>query len=180
LHRAFGGIGLFSFAVEQTIGMINMLIQHYGAETTLARKITASLEALQLEIGCVGSPFAENYDELHLLATACWAKSLWERLYYYKFKIHLDYPPLPLPRKCDTLVVRLFWDAGYRGQQLQALNRCRLALKLLFLSDIATACRHFINIILVLQPTPKDKSVLSFVFPNERPSQGDWRFWQEF
>jgi len=71
LHRAFGGIGLFSFAIEQTIGMINMLIQHYGAETTLARKITASLEA---EIGCVGSPFAENYDELHLLATACWAK----------------------------------------------------------------------------------------------------------
>jgi len=61
LHRAFGGIGLFSFSVEQTIGMINMLIQHYGTGTTLARKITASLEALQLEIGCVGSPFAENY-----------------------------------------------------------------------------------------------------------------------
>jgi len=60
LDRAFGGIGLFSFAIEQTIGMINMLIQHYGAETTLARKITASLEALQLEIGCVGSPFVEK------------------------------------------------------------------------------------------------------------------------
>ncbi len=99
-----------------------MLIQHYGAETTLARKITASLEALQLEIGCVGSPFAENYDELQILATACWTKSLRERLHYYKFRIHLDYPPLPLPRKCDALVVRLFWDAGYRGQQLQALN----------------------------------------------------------
>ena len=68
-----------------------MLIQHYGAETTLARKITASLEALQLEIGCVGSPFAENYDKLHLLAPACWTKSLWERLHYYKFRIHLDY-----------------------------------------------------------------------------------------
>ena len=133
-----------------------MLIQHYGAETTLARKITASLEALQLEIGCVSSTFAENYDELHLLATACWAKSLWERLYYYKFRIHLDYPPLPLPWKCDTLVVRLFWDAGYRGQQLQALNRCWLALKLLFLSDIATACGRLINIILVLQPTPQE------------------------
>jgi len=71
--------------------MINMLIQHYGAGTTLTRKITASLEALQLEIGCVGSPFAENYDELHLLTTACWTKSLWERLHYYKFRIHLDY-----------------------------------------------------------------------------------------
>jgi len=156
------------------------VIQHYGAGTTLAQKITASLEALQLEIGCAGSPFAENYDELHLLSTACWTKSLWERLHYYKFRIHLDYPPLPLPWKGDALVVHLFWDAGYRGQQLQALNRCQLALKLLFLSDIATACRRFLNIILVLQPAPQNKSVLSFVFPNERPSQGDWRLWLEF
>ncbi len=69
LHRAFGGIGLFSFPVEQTIGMINMLIQHYGAGTTLAKKISASLEALQLEVGCIGNPFDEDFDQLHLLAT---------------------------------------------------------------------------------------------------------------
>jgi hypothetical protein len=81
LHRAFGGIGLFSFPVEQTIGMINMLIQHYGAGTTLAKKISASLEALQLEVGCIGNPFNEDFDQLHLLATPCWTKSLWERLH---------------------------------------------------------------------------------------------------
>ena len=107
-------------------------------------------------------------------------KNLWERLHYYKFSIHLDYPPLPLPRKSDSLVVRLIWDAGYRGEQLQALNRCRLALKLLFLSDIATACGRYINISLVLRPVPQDKSVSAFVFPNEHPSQGDWRLWLEF
>ncbi len=76
MHRAFGGIGLFSFPVKQTIGMINMLIQHYGVGTTLTLKMTASIEALQLEIGCIGSPFDENYDELHHLANACWTKSL--------------------------------------------------------------------------------------------------------
>ena len=146
-----------------------MLIQHYGAETTLALKITASLEALQLEIGCVGS----LYDELHLLATACRAKSLWERLHYYKFRIHLDYPPFPHPRKCDTLVVRLFWDARYRGQQLQALNWCQLALKLLFLFDIAIVCGRFINTSLVLWLVSQDEGVSVFVFPNEHPSQGD-------
>ncbi len=82
LHQAFGGIGLFSFSVEQTIEMINMLIQHCGTGTTLALKITASLEALQLDIVCVCSPFAKNYDELYLLTTACWTKSLWEWLHY--------------------------------------------------------------------------------------------------
>ena len=64
---------------------IDMLVQHYGAGTTLAKKMTALIEALQLEIGCIGSPFVENYEELQLLATSGWTKSLWERLHYYRF-----------------------------------------------------------------------------------------------
>ncbi len=60
IHRAFGGIGLFSFVAEQMIGMINMFIQHFEASTSLARKVTASLEALQMEIGCIGNPLLEN------------------------------------------------------------------------------------------------------------------------
>jgi hypothetical protein len=70
-HRAFGGIGLFSFAVEHTIGMINIFIQHYGAETTLPKKFSASLKALQLEIGCLGNPLKENFDKQHLFVTPC-------------------------------------------------------------------------------------------------------------
>ena len=114
MHRTFGGTGLFSFPVEQTLGMINMLVQHYGAGTTLAKKMTALIKALQLEIGCIGNPFVENYEELHLLATSDWAKSLWERLHYFRFRIHLDHLPIPLPRKGDPLLVCIFRDAGYR------------------------------------------------------------------
>jgi len=156
-----------------------MLVQHYGAGTTLAKKMTASIEALQLEIGCIGNPFIENYEELHLLATPGWAKSLWERLHYYRFRIHLDYSDIPLPRKGDALLVHIFRDAGYRDQQLQALNRCRLALKLLFLSDIITACGRLLNISLVLRPARPKKNVSAFVFPNEHPSPCNWKLWLE-
>jgi hypothetical protein len=51
---------LFSFAVEQIIGMINIFTQHYEAGTTLAKKFMASLKALQLEIGCIRNPLFEN------------------------------------------------------------------------------------------------------------------------
>ena len=81
MHRAFGGINILSFAVEHMIGMINMFIQHYGAETTLAKKLSASFEALQLEIGCISNLLKENFDGLQLLVTPCWTKSLWERLH---------------------------------------------------------------------------------------------------
>jgi hypothetical protein len=60
IHRALGGIGLFSFVIEQTIGMMNMFVQHFEAGTTLAKKFTAMLEALQIEIGCIGNPLLEN------------------------------------------------------------------------------------------------------------------------
>jgi hypothetical protein len=78
IHRAFGDIGLFSFTIEQTIGMINMCVRHFKAGTTLAKKFTAALKALQMEIGCIGSPLLENYTTLGGLATPCWAKSFWE------------------------------------------------------------------------------------------------------
>ncbi len=58
--------------------MINMLIQHYGAETTLAKKFSASFKALQLEMGCIRNLLNEDYDKYHLLATHSWIKSLWE------------------------------------------------------------------------------------------------------
>ncbi len=46
--------------------------------TTLVKKFTASLEALQLEIGSNRNSLLENYNEFGLLAMACWAKSFWE------------------------------------------------------------------------------------------------------
>jgi hypothetical protein len=44
LHCAFGDVGLFSLAVEHTIAMINMIVQHYSAETTLAKKFLYHLK----------------------------------------------------------------------------------------------------------------------------------------
>jgi hypothetical protein len=176
IHSAFGGIGLFSFALGHTIRMINMCILHCGAETTLTKKLSASLKALQLEIGCIGNPLEETFDKLQLLATPCWIKNLWERLHYYCFKIYLDYTL----QQYDSLIVPLIWMAGYRGTQLQALNRCRLALKLIFLSDIATACGQFLDKHLLLDSILPNGKVSQFVFPNERPSRTDWKLWLEF
>ena len=98
IHRAFGGIGLFSVAVEHTIAMINIFIQHYGAGTTLAQKFLASIKALQLEIGCVGNPLEEDYNHSHVLAMPCWMKSFWVCLHFYCFQIYVNYPCLYLPR----------------------------------------------------------------------------------
>jgi hypothetical protein len=102
-------------AVEHTIATLNMFIQHYGTETMLARKFAASLEALQLEMHCLGNPLEENNDNLHILAAPCWVKSLWESLHYYWFVIHLEYCCLNLPRWNNGLLVEMFLE--YRLQE---------------------------------------------------------------
>ena len=69
LHWVFGGVGLLDLAVEHTICMINIFVQHYGAGTTAVMKYGASLEALQLELGCLGNPLNKDYARYHHLAT---------------------------------------------------------------------------------------------------------------
>jgi hypothetical protein len=152
LYHVFRGIGLHSLPVEHAIAMIIMLIQHYGAETTLVKKFSASIEALQLQIGCIRNPLNKGYDKFHLLATHSWIKSLWEQLHFYKFTLHLEYRQLDMPQWYNALLVTMFWTAGYKGTQLISLNHCRLAHKAIFLSDLATACKRFLDLTFLVPP----------------------------
>ncbi len=61
IPRANGGIGLLSLKVEQTIRWINLILQHYSINSTLGLKCRASLEALQLEVGCLENSLYETY-----------------------------------------------------------------------------------------------------------------------
>jgi hypothetical protein len=60
LPREFGGIGLYDLGVEQFIIWIETLLQHYGAGFTTSKKLEASLEAMQLEIGGTGNPLHKD------------------------------------------------------------------------------------------------------------------------
>jgi hypothetical protein len=68
-----------------------MIVQYYGTETTLAKKFSASLEAMQLEIGCARNPLNKGYDKFHCLVVPSWIKSLWESLLFYCVSMHLEY-----------------------------------------------------------------------------------------
>jgi hypothetical protein len=178
LPNAFGGIGLRNIVIEQLIGWINMLLQHYGAATTLGLKCSASLEALQLESGCLGNPLEEDYNQRGILSTPCWIVAIWERLHRYKFSIYLDYKQtLNLPRHNDIALVDLFLNEGFKGMELRTLNRCRLALRSIFLSDIVTADGRRLEEFVTQSRVGRDSR---FNFPREQPSDKDWALWDDF
>jgi len=177
LPRAFGGIGLRNLAIEQFIGWMNMLLQHYGSPTTVGLKLSASLEALQLELGCLGNPLSEHYGNIGILATPCWLVAIWERVHSYKFPVYLNYPTLKLPRSNDICLVSIFLQEGYKGMELRRLNRCRLHMKAIFLSDISTAGGRKLEEFVFLSREGRDST---FKFARELPCALDWKLWDEF
>jgi hypothetical protein len=39
LAQEFGGIGLFNLSIEQFIGRVKMVLQHYGTRSTISKKM---------------------------------------------------------------------------------------------------------------------------------------------
>ncbi len=139
LAREFGGIGLYSLTIEQFISWMEVILQHYRMGSTLSRKMHASLEALQLEVGCRGNPLNKDYGKQGGLTTECWVKAVWEHVWSYKFAVHLDYTTLTASWENDQDLVDVFIEQDQKGCRLQSLNRCRIAHQLLHLSCILMA-----------------------------------------
>jgi hypothetical protein len=104
-----------------------------------------------------------------VLTTHSWVKSLWEQLRFYKFTIHLEYDRLDLPRRVNTLLVTMFWAAGYKGIGLVSLNRCCIAHKVIFLLVLVTACGRFLDTAFLVPPNSVYMIAAQsrYVFPNE-------------
>jgi hypothetical protein len=122
LPREFGGIGLYNLSVEQFIAWMETLLQHYAAGFTISKKLEASLEAMQLEIGCTGNPLNEDYATLGPLAIEGWVKAVWEQASHYGYKVALDYPTEELPCKNDCSLMSIFLKRGKTGKELINLN----------------------------------------------------------
>eukprot|EP00956_Cyclotella_meneghiniana_P021783 scaffold40187_cov45-Cyclotella_meneghiniana.AAC.1 len=139
LHSTFGGVGLISLSAEVTIGRLNMFLQHWDMPNPIGRLLRASLETLQLEIGCTGNPLMEPFDPMGQLATRCWMTSFWEGICAFGLQLQMDYPELQMPRENDRCIMTLAIQMQYRGDDLRSVNRCRISSCCIFLSDMASA-----------------------------------------
>jgi hypothetical protein len=122
LAQELGGIELFNLSIEQFIGWVEMVLQHYGTGSTISKKMRALLEAAQSEIGCCRNPLHECYDTFGILATELWIKAVWERSSHYQFKLFLKYPVQCHPRDGDKDLLKIFLVKGMRGKNLLSLS----------------------------------------------------------
>ncbi len=178
LHTPFGGFGLFNLPVEQLIYRVNMLMQHYHTSTNLSRKLDASLQYLQHQLGTSHNLLLLDYNTWGHLAPLLWVKMLWWTLNHFDMHLHMSYPTIALPRERDQVRMEIFLSASLGPDLIRSLGRCRVAHEALFLSDLTIADGKYLKDF-VFPPGRKERAS-TFKFPRERSSWSDWESWFNF
>lgn len=176
LHSTFGGVGLLSLSTEATICRVNLFVQHWAMPSPIGQMLRASMELLQLEIGCAGCPLAEPFQFMGPHITHSWLRSFWEVVDKYKLLIVIDYPFMHMPRTNDRLIMSIAHILGIKGDVLLRVNRCRLFLCSIFLSDLATANGRTLDNDRCDRSRAHKKDS-EYSFPRECPSPADWEEW---
>jgi len=130
------GLNIPNLYTEQAITQIIMLLRYgpnHGDPTSLLLRAVA--EAMQLETGIAGE-LLQTPGNFEPLVTDTWLKRLWLDCLLYQINIYTDIQILRPQRQQDIELMRIFAQYGYRGQDLGDLNRCRMFLHVIWLSDI--------------------------------------------
>jgi hypothetical protein len=145
MHNTFGGVGLLSSSTEATIARVNLFLQHWGMPSPIGQMLQTSMEALQLEIGCVGCPLQEPFHPMGALTTHCWLRSFWEVVDKYRLSLEIEYKEIPLPRENDVTITSIAISQGFSDDDLLSITRCRLKCCSVFLSDITRASGRYLD-----------------------------------
>jgi hypothetical protein len=178
IHTTFGGFGLFNLATEQLISGVNMFFQHYHASTNIRQKLNASLGYLQLQVRTPQNPFTQDFAKWGYLAPLSWVKMLWKLLHHFNITLHMSFPTIEPPWERDQVIMEIIFSHSLDPPDIARLNRCRVYLQVLFLSDITTAdgkyLEHFI-----FDPGGTTKRS-QYIFPQEKLLKQDWDRWINF
>jgi hypothetical protein len=137
----FGGLGLEHLAAYQGHNRLQYLMGHLRCNSTTSKLMRSMLDYTQLECGCSGNVLEEDYERYsRVLLTENWITGIWEHLHSCKstLKITAEWKPLP-NRKNDILMMETLTETEeFTATELKEINRCRIYLRVFYISDIAS------------------------------------------
>ena len=176
----YGGKGVPTIWNEQGIKRVILLLNHTRAKDIVDASIRISLTDAQLEIGTDTTILTEDYARYGCLATETWISNCWEWLHDNNLKIHI--PDLWVPRRQrhnDKFLMEIATH-HIRGADLQKIQRCRLHLKAITLSDVADGTGQYLLPEVWKGRRRRERST-RLNFPNqEKPSSQDWTVFRRF
>jgi hypothetical protein len=137
-----------------------------------------SLSYLQLAVGSATSVFTLLPTTYERWIDNCWLVSFWTFLHRLQLDIRIAKHWCPqLTRRDDKVLMDYLIELGYTASTLGALNRCRLYLQIITLSDIVSADGSSImDEVLHGIPLSDRSSNLTWLC-QQRPPTKDWVLW---
>lgn len=135
-----GGLNIPTIYFLQCNGQLQLLIGHLRAKDKTANLILISMSKLQLMVGSSTPFFHLKYPTYTKWIESSWLTSIWQWVTRAKFLLIIKRSWTPsIQRIQDIMLMDYFVSSQYEPNELQALNRCRLYLQVLSLTDIVSA-----------------------------------------
>jgi len=150
----------------------------YGrhAHDVTGNLIRANAELLRLETG-IGGPLFQVPSLFQPCVTTTWLSQCWLNCVQRGIDITTDTIEILPKRERDKEIMRTLADGGYRATELATLNRCRMYLKVILLSDICDGSGERIESQFWSGTTPAQ--IYSYSWPKTvKPTPHEWDLWR--
>ena len=172
--RKYMGLAIPEFEIQQGLSHTRELLTSFDTNTTTAEQFKISLELIHLLVGTSDWIFDKFDVSFTDYIDNSWMRTTWNFLVKHQFQIHAPHITLRASRQNDCFLMD-----GINSLQISImgkvrLNRCRVYLQALTISDIVDAAG--INILESAMRGRKDMTRTSnLLWPNQgRPCENDW------
>ena len=176
-----GGLGLIDPYLHMGISQVETLITHLWKGTPTGRLIAISLEDIALEIGLstLWKPDAIRQGLLYS-STNSWIRHVLQFTLDHNISIHLDGLLFPRYRSRDRTIMQLALQYTDKVSILRSINSVRMALHIVWLSEITNANGTCLDTEWLKMPTclPHRNN---YRWPNAHHiTSNDWSRWRRF
>ena len=173
------GLGFPNMWYEQGYLHVGCLLQHYN---DLLRDSTAQLylhtmEGMRLELGLSNFPLTYDYYKFHLCTTTTQLHIAWQFCTDTGLSIQDSTPCHQAPRQRDMHLMEFFATCTYSAKELRLLNLCRMYLRIIFVSDLATGKGTHLDSQFLQQRQPFNHHTEYNWPPAGNPSKHCWAMW---
>jgi hypothetical protein len=174
----YGGLAIKTLYSIQNIGQLTLFVGHSREKDKTSTLLNISISHMQLSVGTCTSVLQLPFSTYGAWLESYWLVSFWRFLQRASLSINLTPQWLPThTQRGDIALIDHFVTQSYKAHQLIQLNRCRLYLQVITLTDIVSAdgaCN--IPDIFIGLPLLDRRSTLKW--PSQQlPSDKDWAVW---
>ena len=133
-----GGLGLPDLFIRQGCMRVQTMVEHLWLQTPTGKLIKIAMEGLKLEVGISSTLFDRQFSVYGKgLNTSTWLSHTWEFMSEHDISYVEPLGNLETFRQHDQCIMDVLLTEGYTTIQCMTLNRCRMFLHVLNLSEIA-------------------------------------------